>query len=56
MLAEKTAAILSTGAKICTASDNSCLMHINGALHRQQTGVKTLHLAEILAGEREVTR
>jgi L-lactate dehydrogenase complex protein LldE len=26
-------------------------MHIQGALHRQRTGVKTLHLAEILAGE-----
>jgi len=26
-------------------------MHIQGALHRQKTGVKTLHLAEILAGE-----
>jgi L-lactate dehydrogenase complex protein LldE len=26
-------------------------MHIEGALHRQRTGVTTLHLAEILAGE-----
>jgi hypothetical protein len=31
--------------------DNSCLMHIQGALHRQKTGVRTVHLAEILAGE-----
>jgi L-lactate dehydrogenase complex protein LldE len=30
-------------------------MHIEGALHRQKTGVKTVHLAEILAGE-EVAR
>jgi L-lactate dehydrogenase complex protein LldE len=51
MLAEKTAAILKTGAEACTACDNSCLMHIQGGLHRQGTGVKTVHLAEILAGE-----
>jgi L-lactate dehydrogenase complex protein LldE len=24
-------------------------MHIGGALHRQRSGVKTIHLAEILA-------
>jgi L-lactate dehydrogenase complex protein LldE len=51
MLAEKTVAVLKTRAEACTACDNSCLMHIQGALHRQKTGVKTLHLAEILAGE-----
>ena len=51
MLADKTAAILKTKAETCTACDNSCLMHIQGALHRQKTGVRTLHLAEILAGE-----
>jgi L-lactate dehydrogenase complex protein LldE len=52
MLAEKTNAVLNTGAEVCTACDNSCLMHIQGALHRQRTGVKTLHLAEILACEK----
>ncbi len=51
MLAEKVTAVLNTGAEVCTACDNSCLMHIAGALHRQRTGVRTLHLAEILAGE-----
>jgi L-lactate dehydrogenase complex protein LldE len=56
MLAEKTEAILSTNAEVCTACDNSCLMHIQGALHRQQTGVKTLHLAEILAGDEVAPR
>jgi L-lactate dehydrogenase complex protein LldE len=49
MLSEKLTAVLNTGAEICTATDNSCLMHINGALHREQTGVRTMHLAEILA-------
>ena len=49
MLAEKTTAVLNTRAEVCTACDNSCLMHIRGALHRQRTGVRTVHLAEILA-------
>ncbi|HEY2039326.1 MAG TPA: (Fe-S)-binding protein [Edaphobacter sp.] len=53
MLAEKTTAVLNTGAEACTACDNSCLMHIQGALHRQRTGVRTVHLAEILAGSEE---
>jgi L-lactate dehydrogenase complex protein LldE len=51
MLAEKTTAVLNTEAEACTACDNSCLMHIQGALHRQRTGVKTVHLAEILASD-----
>ncbi len=51
MLAEKTNAVLNTRAEVCTACDNSCLMHIQGALHRQRTGVRTVHLAEILASE-----
>ena len=51
MLAEKTTAVLNTRAEACTACDNSCLMHIEGALHRQRTGVHTIHLAEILASE-----
>jgi L-lactate dehydrogenase complex protein LldE len=55
MLKDKTTAVLKTGAEACTACDNSCLMHINGALHKEKTGVRTVHLAEILAGE-EVAR
>ena len=51
MLAEKTTAILNTRAEACTACDNSCLMHIQGALHRQRTGVQTVHLAQILASD-----
>ncbi len=49
MLSEKTHCILSTRAEVCTGGDNSCLMHIGGALSRQRTGVRTVHLAEILA-------
>lgn len=51
MLTEKMVSILDTKAEVCTAVDNSCLMHINGGLHRQKTGVRTAHLAEILASE-----
>ncbi len=53
MLAEKNAAILRTGAEVCTACDNSCLMHIGGGLHREGKPVRTLHLAEILASTAE---
>ena len=34
-------------------ADNSCLMHIGGALTRQRSGVRTMHLAEILARTEE---
>lgn len=49
MLADKCQAVLSTGAEICTAVDSSCLMQIAGGLARQRGGVRTMHLAEILA-------
>jgi L-lactate dehydrogenase complex protein LldE len=49
MLSDKLRNILDTSAEVCAASDNSCLMHIGGALHRQRAGVRTLHIAEILA-------
>ena len=49
MLSDKLRRILDTQAEVCTAADNSCLMHIGGALRRQRTGVRTMHLAEILA-------
>lgn len=49
MLADKTRNVLNTGAEVCTAVDNSCLMHIYGSLHRQRTLVRTMHIAEILA-------
>lgn len=49
MLSEKIRCVLDTGAEVCTALDNSCLMHIGGALSRQRAGVRCLHIAEILA-------
>ena len=49
MLSDKLRRVLDTEAEVCTAADNSCLMHIGGALRRQRAGVRTMHLAEILA-------
>jgi L-lactate dehydrogenase complex protein LldE len=49
MLGDKLRCVLDTRAEFCAASDTSCLMHIGGALHRQRSGVGTVHLAEILA-------
>lgn len=49
MLGDKMCNIKSTGAEVCTAADNSCLMHIGGGLQRQSSGVETVHLVEILA-------
>jgi L-lactate dehydrogenase complex protein LldE len=51
MLADKMAHVLSTSAEVLTAGDSSCLMHIGGGLSRLRVGTKTVHLAEILAGE-----
>jgi L-lactate dehydrogenase complex protein LldE len=49
ILADKVNHILDTGAEVCAAADNSCLLHIGGALSRLESGVRTAHLAEILA-------
>lgn len=49
MLEDKIRHVRDTGAGVCTAADNSCLMQIGGALQRQGNSIKTVHLAEILA-------
>lgn len=49
MLEEKLQCLGKTQAEICTACDNSCLMHIMGGLHRQGSAMRTRHIAEILA-------
>jgi len=54
ILSDKLRHVLDTEAEVCTAGDNSCLMHIGGGLKRQRAGVKTVHLAEILASTEEV--
>jgi L-lactate dehydrogenase complex protein LldE len=55
MLADKMRHVVDTGAEVCTAGDNSCLMHIGGGLSRLRTGLRTLHLAEILASTEAAT-
>jgi L-lactate dehydrogenase complex protein LldE len=49
MLGDKVRSVLDTGAEVVTSADTSCLMHIGGALSRMRAGVRTVHLAEILA-------
>jgi L-lactate dehydrogenase complex protein LldE len=51
MLTDKMRAVLDTRAEVCTAGDSSCLLHIGGGLSRLRTGVRTVHLAEILASQ-----
>jgi len=54
MLADKMRNILATKAEACVAGDSSCLMHIGGGLSRLNTGIRTVHLAEVLASTRHV--
>jgi L-lactate dehydrogenase complex protein LldE len=49
ILTDKMRGVLDSGAEICAAVDNSCLMHIGGGLRRARAGVRTMHVAEILA-------
>jgi L-lactate dehydrogenase complex protein LldE len=51
MLADKMRNVLSTRAEAVCAGDSSCLMHIGGGLSRLSAGTRTVHLAEILAGD-----
>lgn len=43
----------STGSEVLCAADNSCLMHLGGALSRRGSALRPVHLAEILASTRE---
>ena len=49
MGADKARHVRDTGAEVLVAGDNSCLMHVGGMLSRQRTGVRVMHLAEVLA-------
>jgi L-lactate dehydrogenase complex protein LldE len=53
MLTDKVRNVLDTRAEVLCAVDSSCLMHIGGGLARGRTGVRTVHLAEILASTEE---
>lgn len=49
MGSEKARAARETGAEVLVAGDNSCLAHIGGLLSRERSGMRVMHLAEILA-------
>lgn len=53
MLADKMAAVRASGAEILCALDNSCLTHIGGGASRLGSGLRTVHIAEILAATGE---
>ena len=49
MGSDKVRHVRETGAEVLVAGDNSCLMHLGGLLTRHRSGVRTMHLAEVLA-------
>ncbi|MCX4986509.1 (Fe-S)-binding protein [Streptomyces sp. NBC_00572] len=53
MGADKVRNSLATGAEVLCGADNSCLMHIDGMLRRQDAPQRALHIAEILASTEE---
>lgn len=53
MGADKARHARDTGAEVLVAGDNSCLAHIGGLLDRQRAGMRTVHLAEVLAATEE---
>lgn len=50
---DKAQHVTDTGAEVLVAGDNSCLAHIGGILGRQRSGIRRMHLAEILASTEE---
>jgi L-lactate dehydrogenase complex protein LldE len=51
MMDRKLKNIADTGAAQVVGCDLSCLLHINGGLHRQGSPVRGVHIAQILAGK-----
>ena len=49
MGSDKARHAVESGAEVLVAGDNSCLMHIGGLLSRQRSGVRVMHLADVLA-------
>ncbi len=49
MARTKIESIQKTGAGIVVSIDSSCLMQLQGAIHRAQLPIRTMHLAEMLA-------
>ena len=53
MAADKARNVASTGAEYLVAGDNLCLLNISGVLGRQQSGIRPIHLVEVLASTEE---
>ena len=53
MGADKIAHAVESGARFLAAADNSCLMHLGGTATHQNSPIRTIHLAEILASTRD---
>ena len=49
MGSDKARRVVATGAEVLVAGDNSCLLHVGGLLSRQRSGIRVLHLADVLA-------
>ena len=49
MAADKVRHVRGTGADVVCAVDDSCLAHVGGMLSRLRSGVRAVHLAQILA-------
>ncbi len=50
MGADRVADHVQAGAEVMTATDTSCLMHMQGIIRRRKQPLVTMHVAEILAG------
>ncbi|GAB3939803.1 (Fe-S)-binding protein [Corynebacterium tapiri] len=53
MAVDKARHVREAGVEYLTGGDSSCLMNISGVLSRQRSGVRAVHLAEILASTKE---
>ncbi len=51
MGADRVADHVAAGAEVMTATDASCLMHMEGIIRRRKIPLPTMHIAEILAGD-----
>jgi L-lactate dehydrogenase complex protein LldE len=47
---DKVAAHQRLGAEVIVSGDVSCLLHLDGVIRKQGLAIRTLHIAEILAG------
>lgn len=51
LVADKIGHLTESGAEVVCAVDDGCLLHLGGAMSRLRSGLRVMHLAEILAAE-----